>query len=107
MQGCVRAALRPESVRALQKVLLEHCAEDPRYRLLDHSIFDRADTYRAAFSIGLWNVHPPNYRRLIAPAFQSSVQVPQLLVEVHCVVFVALSVYAWRCLLAQRAERQT
>src|SRR5207245_5677368 len=107
MQCRVRAALRAEPVRALQKILLEHCAEYPRHRLLDHAIFDRADSYRAAFSIGLGNVDASDHRRLIAPALQSRIQIPQLLVEVHCVVLVALSIYARRRLLAQGAERQT
>src|SRR5215470_13657553 len=30
----------------------EPCAEHPRHRLLDHTVFDRADTYRAAFPLG-------------------------------------------------------
>jgi hypothetical protein len=43
VQRRVRTAIRAEPVGAVQKALLEHCAEYPRYRLLHHSIFDRGD----------------------------------------------------------------
>ena len=44
--------------------------------------------------------------RSIASALQPSIQVPEVLIQLRRVVFVALSIYAWRRLLAQGTERQ-
>src|SRR5712692_6503599 len=107
MQRCVRTAIWPKPVRTIQKVLVEDCAEDPRHRLLHRSIFDRADADRAAFSVPLGYVDPSNYWRSVAPTLQPFIHVPQALVQIRCVILVALSIYPWCRLLTQGTEGQT
>src|SRR6266849_3588223 len=58
MQGRMRAARWAEPVRAVQEVLLEHCAEYPRHRLLHRPVFDRADADGAALFRFLWGCIP-------------------------------------------------
>ena len=53
---------------------------------------------RCTLSVRLRDVHPPNHRRLVAPALQPPIQVPEILIQPRCVLFVALSVDARLCL---------
>src|SRR5205809_1069716 len=101
MERRVRAAVRAEAVRTLQKVLLENCAKHPCNGLLDHPILDRRDAERPQLAIRLWNVHAPNHWRLVAPAFQTCAEILQVLVQIRSVILGASSIYARHRLLAQ------
>src|SRR5215216_4472425 len=107
MQSRVRTVSRAETMRALQKILLEDGAEHPRHRLLDQPIFDRTDANRSALAVSLRDIHPPDHRRSVATGFQTCVEVPQVAWQVRRVVLVPLSINAWCRLLAHRTERQT
>src|SRR6266852_3958175 len=76
MQGRMRAARWAEPVRAVQEVLLEHCAEYPRHRLLHRPVFDRADADGAALSVPFGDVHPSDHGRSVASALQPCVHIP-------------------------------
>src|SRR5713101_6382270 len=71
-QRVMRAAFRPKSIRAVQKVRLEHCLNDARDRTLNQSVFDRrnAQRPRADFPGTLRKLHPTNRWRPIRARFQ-------------------------------------
>src|SRR5215510_8245045 len=71
-QRVVRAATRPKSVRAVQKVRLEHRLDDPRDRTLNQSVFDRRNAQgpRPNLARSFRNVHPPDGWRPIGSGLQ-------------------------------------
>jgi hypothetical protein len=69
----MRAASRPKSIRAVQKVRLEHGFHDARDRTLNQSVFDRGNAQgpRSDFARTFRNLHPTYRWRPIGPCFQS------------------------------------
>src|SRR5215813_1069524 len=71
-QRVVRAALRPKSIRAVQKVRLEHRFQDARDRTLNQPVLDcgNAQWSRSDLARPFRNLHPPDGWRPIGPGFQ-------------------------------------
>src|SRR5262249_8938332 len=71
-QRVVWAASRPKSIRAVQKIRLEHCFDDARDRTLYQSVFDRRNTQRPRtdFPGTFRNLHPAYRWRSIGAGFQ-------------------------------------
>ena len=76
-QRVVGASSRPKSIRAIEEVCLEHGFEDPPYRPLHQSVFDRRDTQRSRSDLArsFRDLHPAHRRSLVGSGFQAATDV--------------------------------
>ena len=76
-QYMMRAASPPKSIRAVQKVRLEHCFQNARDCTLNQSVFDRGNAQlpRSDFARTFRYLHPTYRWRLIGPCFQPCIDI--------------------------------
>jgi len=104
-QRAVRGAFRPETMRAVQKILLVHSVQHHRHRPLKDLILEGRNAKRTRPPVTLRDVHPPHGRCAVRPRLGAVEQRLEIFLQFRCVLFRALPVDALRSVLAGASVR--
>ncbi len=74
LHGIGGRALGPEPKRAGEEVGLEDGLEDELGRLLAHTVLDSRDAQRAELAVGLWNLHPADWCRVVVACTEARLE---------------------------------
>ncbi len=98
-------AVRPEAIRARQKVRLVDRLQQHKDHPLRHLVFQRRDAERAFRAVRLRDVTPPHRRRDVAARLDARQQVREIGLQVRFVVVRGHAVDAGRAILARQTKR--
>ncbi len=90
------AASGPEPVGESPKVFLVDLVEDRDHRALDNLVFQRRDSQRPWFAVGLQDVDSPRGRRSIRSAVDPAMQIFQSILQPGLILFPCHAVHSGR-----------
>src|SRR5260370_3864965 len=86
LKGLMRASAGPKPIRETQEVNLVDGAQDLGHRPLNYLIFERGNAEWSLATVGLGNVHPPDWLRPVASRVNLRVKSLEVLRQLLLVV---------------------